>query len=134
MTKIQPFINKYNWERITFLSKKDSWDKFEKKNETIALLGWYYLPVKKLSALLRGKESKHHGDFYCFYFLHSFATKDNIESHENLHEKKDFFNVIIPFEDTKMIEFSQYQKFHKSPFMIYAYLQRIILKIHQEQK
>ena len=46
---------------------------------------------KKQSALLRGKESKHHGDFYCFYFLHSFTTKDNIESHENLHEKKRFF-------------------------------------------
>ena len=81
---------KFNWERITFSSEKDSWNKFEKKYEKIALLRWYYLPVKKLSALSRGKESKHHGDFYCFYFLHSFATKDNIESHENLYEKQNF--------------------------------------------
>ena len=31
---------------------------------------WHYLPVKKLSALLRGITSKHDGDFYrlnCFY-------------------------------------------------------------------
>ena len=27
MTKIKPFINKYNWEGINFLSEKDDWKK-----------------------------------------------------------------------------------------------------------
>ena len=36
---------------------------------------WHYLAVKKLSALLRGITSKHHGDFYCLNCLHSFATE-----------------------------------------------------------
>ena len=37
ITKIKPFINKYNWEGKIFLSEKDDWKKFEKKNVTIAL-------------------------------------------------------------------------------------------------
>ena len=35
----------------------------------------HYLAVKKLSALLGGITSKHHGDYYCLNRLHSFATE-----------------------------------------------------------
>ena len=27
ITKIEPFINKYNWEEIYFISRKDDWKK-----------------------------------------------------------------------------------------------------------
>ena len=37
ITKIKPFINKYNWEGINFASQKDDWRKFEKNNVTISL-------------------------------------------------------------------------------------------------
>ena len=37
ITKIKPFINKYNWEEINFLSEKYVWKKFELNNTTIAL-------------------------------------------------------------------------------------------------
>ena len=37
ITKIKPFINKYNWEGINFPSQKDDWRKFEKNNVTISL-------------------------------------------------------------------------------------------------
>ena len=37
ITKIKPFINKYNWEGIHSPSEKDDWKKFEKNNVTIAL-------------------------------------------------------------------------------------------------
>ena len=37
ITKLKPFINKYNWERINFPLEKDDWKKFEKNNVTIAL-------------------------------------------------------------------------------------------------
>ena len=73
MTKIKPFMNKYNWKEILFPSKKDDWQKFEKNNLTIASKicpayalkhnsngekqailimlpngeGWHYLGVKK---------------------------------------------------------------------------------------
>ena len=37
ITKIKPFINKYNWEGINFASEIDDWRKFEKNNITNAL-------------------------------------------------------------------------------------------------
>ena len=38
--------------------------------------GWYYLALKKVSALLRGLTSKHSGDFYYLNCFHSFATEN----------------------------------------------------------
>ena len=43
--------------------------------------------------------------------------------------KKDFCNVIMPSEDTKILEFNQYQKSDKAPFIVYADLECIIRKI-----
>ena len=37
VTKIKPFINKYNWEGINLPSEEDNRKKFEKNNVTIAL-------------------------------------------------------------------------------------------------
>ena len=47
---------------------------------------WYYITVKKLSALLRGITSKHHGDFYCltffaFIFLEQKANLNRIKKY-----------------------------------------------------
>ena len=106
---------------------------------------WHYLSVKKLSALLRGIiTSKHCSDFYFENCLHSFRTKNKFESHKMLSENKDFCNVIMPSEDTKLIEFNQHQKSDKAPFIIHADLEciiekrltdvKIILKIHPHQK
>ena len=44
ITRIKPFINKYNWEGINFPSDKDGWKTFDKNNVTIAT---YVLYVKK---------------------------------------------------------------------------------------
>ena len=54
---------------------------------------WHYLAVKKLSALLRGITSKHHGDFYCLNCFPSFAIKNKLESHKRVCENKYFCNV-----------------------------------------
>ena len=90
---------------------------------------WYYLAVKTLSALLRGITSKHYGDFYCLNCLHYFRTKNKVELHKKVCQKKDFCNVIMPSEDAKILEFNQYQKSDKAPFIIYAVLQCIIENI-----
>ena len=57
-------------------------------------------------------------------------------------ENKDFCNVVMPSEDNKILEFNQYQKSDKAPFIIYPDLEcliefvnvKIILKIHPQQK
>ena len=90
---------------------------------------WHYLAVKKLSALLRGITSKNNGDFYCVNCLHSFRTKNNLKSHKKACENKDFCSIIMPSQDTKILEFGQYQKSDKAPFIIYADLERMIDKL-----
>ena len=87
------------------------------------------LQSKKLSALLRGITSKYHGDIYCLNCFRSFATKSKLQSHKTVCENKDFCNIIMPSEDTKILEFNQYQKSDKAPFIIYADLECIIEKI-----
>ena len=66
--------------------------------------GWHYLVVKNPSA---GIMPKHRGDFYCLNCLHSFATENKHKSHKIVCENKDFCNVVMPSEDTKILEFNQ---------------------------
>ena len=68
---------------------------------------WHYLAVKKiLFALLRWKRSKHHSDFYFLSCLHSSAAENKRESHKNVCENKDFYNAVMPFKDSKILEFN----------------------------
>ena len=87
---------------------------------------WHYLAVKNLSALLRQIASKHYGDFYCLNCLHSFTTKNKLVSHKKYVKKK-----IMSWEDNKILEFNQYQKSDKAPFIMYADLECIIEKIDE---
>ena len=91
--------------------------------------GWHYLAVKTLSAFLREITSKHHRDFYCLKCLHSFRTEYRLKLHKKVCEDKYFFNVAMPSEDTKILEFNQYQKSDKAPFVIYADLESLREKI-----
>ena len=52
-----------------------------------------------------------------------------IKLYKKVCEKKSFCNVIMPFEDTKILEFNQYQKSNKTPFIIYADIECLIEKI-----
>ena len=102
--------------------------------------GWHYLAVKKTSALLKGLTSGNYDDFCCLNCLHSFRTKNKIESHKKVCKNKDFYSVETPSEEAKLLEFKQYKKFDKTPFIIHADLEcliekvKIILKIHPQQK
>ena len=44
-------------------------------------------------------------------------------------KNKDFCNVIIPSENTKILEYNQNQKSHKTPFIIYVDLEGILKKM-----
>ena len=76
--------------------------------------GWHCLAVKKLSALLRGITSKDYNDFYYLNCLHSSTTKNKLEWQKN------FCNLIMPSENTTILEFNQYQTSDKAPFIVYA--------------
>ena len=85
--------------------------------------------VKEPSTLLRGITSKYYGVFYYLSCIHSFRTKKILKSHKKVCENKDFCNVVMPSEETEILEFNQCQKSDKIPFIIYADLGYIIEKI-----
>ena len=88
----------------------------------------HYLAVKNLSTFLKGTTLKNKGGFSCLNCLHSFRTKKELKSHKKACEKKDFFTVNMPSDDTKITEFNQNQKSDKAPFIIYADLECVIEK------
>ena len=55
ITKIKPFINKYNWEGITLPSEKDDWETFEKNNAITALNISYAIKEKIYPAYVSKK-------------------------------------------------------------------------------
>ena len=88
-----------------------------------------YCSKKKLPALLRRITLKHNGDYYCLNYLHSFRTKNKLRSHKKVCEKKDLCSVAMPSIDTKILEFDQHRISDKAPFIIYADLESLIVKI-----
>ena len=91
--------------------------------------GWHNLAVKKLSALFRGIMSKYKGSFYSLNCLHSFRAKNKLELDKRACGYKDFCNLVMPSKNTKILEFNQYQKSDKVPFIIYADLECLLEKI-----
>ena len=81
---------------------------------------------KRTTSIIKRDCIKNNGDFYC---LHSFKTKNKLKSLERVCENKDFCSVVMPSEDTKILELNQYQKSDKGSFIIYANLECIIEKI-----
>ena len=67
---------------------------------------WHYLAVKKISALLRGVKSKNNGDLYCLNCLHYFRTENKLESNKIVSQDKDFGNIMMPSEDSKILKFN----------------------------
>ena len=86
---------------------------------------------KKKHIQLKHKYIKNNDDFFCLNCPYSFRTKSKLESHKKVCENKYFRNIVMPSEETKILEFNQYQKCDKAPFLIYAYLECIIEKIDE---
>ena len=73
----------------------------------------------QIDIIKRKKIKKKNSDSYCLnYCLHFFRTKNKLESHKKLCKSKNFCNVIMPTEDTKILEFNQDQKSDKEPFIL----------------
>ena len=96
ISKLKPYINKYNWEGIEFPLGPKGWIKFERNNKTLHLMynnkrkkqvillmitngkKSHYLAVTSLSALLQGNSSNHKEDFYCLNCFNLYATKNEL--------------------------------------------------------
>ena len=73
--------------------------------------------------------SKYNDDCYLLNCLDLFRTKIKLESHKKLYENKDFCNIVMLSEETKLLEFNQLCKFDKALFVIYGDLGSLMVKI-----
>ena len=89
---------------------------------------WHYLAVKNLSALLHRITSKNKDHFYCLNCLHSFRTENKLKSHEKLCKNKDCYGIVMPSEKDNTLEFNQYMKSDKMPYIIYTGIESLIKK------
>ena len=84
---------------------------------------------KKSFALSLGITSKHKGNFYCLNCLHSSKTENKIKSHEKVCKNKDICEIVMPSEKDNILEFNQYMKTDKIPYITYADIESFIKKI-----
>ena len=63
---------------------------------------WYYLAVKRLSALFREITGNNHGDFYCLNCFQSYITENKLKKHKKACENHDYFYVEMPKEYNKI--------------------------------
>ena len=84
-----------------------------------------------MSTSLRGITSKHYENLYCLNCPHSFSTEKNLTSHEKVFNNKDYCGIVMPSEKDKLLEFKQYMKSDKIPYIIYADIGSLILKIQK---
>ena len=80
---------------------------------------------KKAIRIVKEYNIKSNGDFYCLNCLHLFKPKYKLLI-KKVCENKDFFDVVMPFEDTKILEFNKYQKSANIAFVIHADLESMI--------
>ena len=91
---------------------------------------WHYLAIENISRLLRGITSNHNGDFYCLNCLHSYRTKSKLKKHEQICKSHDFCNLKMPDVDNNILESKPGKKSLKHPFIIYADLECLLLKMN----
>ena len=121
------YISKYNSARekeiILLMVPNEEKEGREAKSKA----RWHYLAVKKLSTLLHGINSKHKSDFYCLSCLHSFRTENKLKSYEKV--CRNFCGTVMASGKDKILEFNQYMKSDKMPYIVYADIESLIKKI-----
>ena len=107
----------------------------DKHNNQVNLLmitdgtsNWHYFAMKSLSGLLRGITSNHNGDFYCLNCLHSYRTICKLKKHEKISKNHDFCHLKMLDVENNILESKPGKKSLKRPFIIYAYLECLLLK------
>ena len=78
--------------------------------------------------IIKWKTSKHKGDFYCLNCLHYCRTENKLKSHEKVCKNKCFCGIVMPSEKDNVLEFNQYMKSDKMPYIIYADTESLIKK------
>ena len=90
---------------------------------------WYYLAVKRMSALFRVITGNNQGEFYCLNCLQSYAMENKLKKHKKVCENHDYCYVEMPEEYNKILIYNKREKSMRGPFIIYADLECLLEKI-----
>ena len=88
----------------------------------------HYLAVTNLSALLRGKSSNHHKDFYCLNCFNSYTTKNKLKEHEEICNNHDSCHIEMPKWVETILKYNPAEKSLNAPFAIYLDLECLLKK------
>ena len=88
----------------------------------------HYRAVNNLSALLQGKSSNHHEDFYCLNCFNSYTTKNKLKEHEEICNNHDSYQIEMPKQVDKILKYNPGEISLKAPFVIYIDLECILKK------
>ena len=90
----------------------------------------YILPILQNTVqIIKKKKKKCQNMMVGFIFWIIFThleQKTNLNWIKKAYENKDYCGIVIPFEDTKILSFNQYQKSDKTQSIIYLYLESLI--------
>lgn len=89
----------------------------------------HYCWIKSLSRLLCSQGKYTNKRHYCYYCLHAFTRVELLEKHVDLCRKQGFQKVILPTEDNKWLEFSNYHKQDKIKFVVYCDFESLLRPI-----
>ena len=87
-----------------------------------------------MSALLEGKLSNLHGDFYCLNCFNSYTTENKVKEHEEICNKHDSCCIEMPKWFAKILKYNPGEKPLKAPFAIYRDLECLLKKEQSCQK
>ena len=107
-----------SFQNITQIMKKNSFNDSKRK--------WIALPYSKKTTLLKRITSKHDSHLFIWVFFIHLEQKTNFGPSKKVCENKIFYGVVIPSEDTKILEFNQYRK--SAPSITYAAVENLWLK------
>ena len=85
-------------------------------------------PIRSLPRSFRGITSNHCGDFYCLNCLHLLGTDNTLTKHERLCYNNGYCHVEIPKQFNKASKYNRGEKSLKTPFVIYADLECLLMK------
>ncbi|XP_020917577.1 uncharacterized protein LOC110254870 [Exaiptasia diaphana] len=95
----------------------------------------HYCLIRNLNRLL-SDQRKHNGTmFHCHYCLHGFVSEDLLQDHQQRCNQHGAQKIELPSEDS--MPFMQFKDFHKQlrvPFVIYADFESLTTKIHSVSK
>ena len=126
----------YNTETIKVAFRSEYNNKHKKQVNLLMIVNgnkWHYLAVINLSALLEGKLSNHHGDFYCLNCFNSYTTKNKLKEHEEICNNHDSCHIEMPKWVEKILKYNPGEKSLKAPFAIYLDLECLLKKEQSRQ-